>query len=356
MKYLDYPILNELSSSLSSEATSDLRVHVRFEAYSVKSVGKEKRAFKEREAAYVSEQESMEEMSFSPEMREAGLSSCFGRLDEKESRKAHFLLVSTLNSAFPDHDFSSLRPDHFTREISALQVLANVQGSLPSLTGNSANPPWAGGVAKLGPTPHSPQSFPLRHTIPPLLSRSHNSSPPTAMPFTHGNRHTTMSLPKPDLYRVLNEVIPLDDCEVYSWFPEPEYDPHVEGYGIYEEDGPNQAHEVGVSKSPEPVDGKEFFNENGDWGETGMDLENMEMETEDVREGGTMFPERSLLANSHEDASNFVFMEHDIVPETVSKTQVDGLLWSANYFFYSRWVFLLCVSGLQIKMLKLNMA
>jgi hypothetical protein len=25
-------------------------------------------------------------MSFSPEMREAGLSSCFGRLDEKESR------------------------------------------------------------------------------------------------------------------------------------------------------------------------------------------------------------------------------------------------------------------------------
>ena len=25
-------------------------------------------------------------MSFSPEMRQAGLSSCFGRLDEKESR------------------------------------------------------------------------------------------------------------------------------------------------------------------------------------------------------------------------------------------------------------------------------
>lgn len=70
----------------------------------MKPVGKEKRAFKEREEAYMSEQEGMDEcvstpstaaaadhrrMSFSPEMREAGLASCFGRLDEKESRYVH---------------------------------------------------------------------------------------------------------------------------------------------------------------------------------------------------------------------------------------------------------------------------
>ena len=97
-------------------------------------------------------------MSFSPEMREAGLSSCFGRLDEKESRyvatrivhmaltsggyvwgssKVHFLLVSTLNSAFPDNDFSSLRPDHFTRERSAAQVLGHLSGSLLGRSGDS---------------------------------------------------------------------------------------------------------------------------------------------------------------------------------------------------------------------------
>lgn len=40
-------------------------MHARFEAYSVKSVGKEKRAFKEREEAYMSEQEGMDE-SVSP--------------------------------------------------------------------------------------------------------------------------------------------------------------------------------------------------------------------------------------------------------------------------------------------------
>jgi len=91
-------------------------------------------------------------MSFSPEMREAGLSSAFGRLDEKESRsvtsparrrvltcsKVHFLIVSLLNAAFPDHDFSALRPDHFTRERSAAQVLASVMTNFASASGNAA--------------------------------------------------------------------------------------------------------------------------------------------------------------------------------------------------------------------------
>jgi hypothetical protein len=122
-------------------------------------------------------------------MREATLWSCFGRLDVKESRyvdgcywtlrppessladtkshlcliiifpthltyylapntlapalpfpfsqhsKVHFLLVSTLNSAYPDHDFSFLRPDHFTREPSPAQVLAHVSGNLLGTSG-----------------------------------------------------------------------------------------------------------------------------------------------------------------------------------------------------------------------------
>ena len=53
------------------------------------------------------------------------------------SSKVHFLLVSTLNSAFPDNDFSSLRPDHFTRERSAAQVLGHLSGSLLGRSGDS---------------------------------------------------------------------------------------------------------------------------------------------------------------------------------------------------------------------------
>jgi hypothetical protein len=79
-------------------------------------------------------------MSFSPEMKEAGLSSCFGRLDVKESRKVHFLLVNTLNSAFSGYDFSALRPDHFTREISAAQVLSHLSSNLLAIDGLDLSP------------------------------------------------------------------------------------------------------------------------------------------------------------------------------------------------------------------------
>jgi hypothetical protein len=61
MKYLDYPVLNHLSSTLSSHPSSELRVRVRFEAYSVKPIGRERKMFKEMEEAYMSGQEEMEE-------------------------------------------------------------------------------------------------------------------------------------------------------------------------------------------------------------------------------------------------------------------------------------------------------
>lgn len=62
MKYLDLPLLAELSSSLSdSNAKPDSRFSIRIEAYSVKPIGKERKMFKEMEEAYVSEQEEMAE-------------------------------------------------------------------------------------------------------------------------------------------------------------------------------------------------------------------------------------------------------------------------------------------------------
>lgn len=63
MKYLDFPLLTYLSDSLSDAPSPqpELRVRVRFEAYSVKPVGKERKMFKEMEEAYLSGQEEMEE-------------------------------------------------------------------------------------------------------------------------------------------------------------------------------------------------------------------------------------------------------------------------------------------------------
>lgn len=61
MKYLDYPILTQLSGVLSANPSPEARINVRVEAYSIKQVAKERKMFKEMEEAYVSGQEEMEE-------------------------------------------------------------------------------------------------------------------------------------------------------------------------------------------------------------------------------------------------------------------------------------------------------
>lgn len=61
MKYLDNPVLSQLSAVLSSTPTPEARVNARVEAYSIKPVAKERKMFKEMEEAYVSGQEEMDE-------------------------------------------------------------------------------------------------------------------------------------------------------------------------------------------------------------------------------------------------------------------------------------------------------
>jgi len=57
------------------------------EVYSCKSVSRERKLFKSLEEAHSLEQQDLDNhMAFSPENRDATLDSCFGRLDQKDSR------------------------------------------------------------------------------------------------------------------------------------------------------------------------------------------------------------------------------------------------------------------------------
>ena len=128
----------------------------------------------------------------------------------------------------------------------------------------------------------------------------------------------------PDLYRLLGEVIPLDaaECEVYSWFPEPEYDPHLEP----EED---------EMSDEELYDEEEVLQDQADdmdlddpsWGQAGMELD-------DVPESFAMPGRRSSgtkrMSMSGADAS-FSSAGHES-----HERRKGGLLWSQNYFFFSR--------------------
>ena len=128
----------------------------------------------------------------------------------------------------------------------------------------------------------------------------------------------------PDLYRVLNEVVPLDECEVYSWFPEPEYDPHTQP-----EDGEVSDDEfdideeeviVGSSSSPMEVD------EDGDlppsWGQAGMELDDL--------------PRSMAIAKRRSSRSLAASSSPVVRPVSTNSDKSGGILWSANYFFYSK--------------------
>jgi hypothetical protein len=117
------------------------------------------------------------------------------------------------------------------------------------------------------------------------------------------------------MYTILNDIVPFDECEVYSWFPEPEYDPHAQS----ESSGSDDELEELMEEERVDRDGMEL--DEPSWGQGGMELDDAP-------------PETSARRHSHSAALGLPPM----VPLEPVKSgdRARGLLWSANYFFYSR--------------------
>lgn len=154
-----------------------------------------------------------------------------------------------------------------------------------------------------------------------------------------GTSPPTAEVGNPSLYRLLDDVLPLSECEVYSWFPEPEYDPHVEP----EEN--EEASEFEDDSDDEPMDDDSMdIDIDGEgayvsWGQAGMDLE-----LEGVPSSNSAKPRSSSFSGlSTQDYSDLIMSSPRLGPigedgEWSPPRKVGGLLWSANYFFYCRWV------------------
>lgn len=96
-----------------------------------KSAGADKKLFKQLESKYSFD---IANSSFSPEDRQLNnLVSPFGPLDQAASRKTLFYLLATLNAAFPDYDFSEVRPEQFSKQISTQLVINSVNTTLFNL-------------------------------------------------------------------------------------------------------------------------------------------------------------------------------------------------------------------------------
>lgn len=223
MKFIENPALSQLAQSLTHEGP-ECSVHTRMEAYSCKNVKRDKKLFKSLEHAY------QDDVSNSPPLpswltldRESEMTP-FGPIDKHASRKTLYLLIATLNIAFPDYEFSDVRPSHFNKEESGASVLNALSNTLvsPHRAGMTAPrtyssyPPTS---ADFFPSSVPTSSSPYTQVIPSPLA------PPPIVTGTH-----------PTLFRLIDDVIGLSECEVYSYVPEIDSDPHANDLSDEEED------------------------------------------------------------------------------------------------------------------------
>lgn len=195
-------------------STPTLRVSTRVEAYSCKAVARERKLFKALESELIQDISHSTSVS-PPEQHQGLLDSAFGPLDKRESRKTLWLLIALLNVAFPDYDFSKVRPEEFRREEGPRAVLSSLSTALDHLR-----------------SPASQRTF---SSYPPSSSFAFPSSPysdPLALPGTtptqthHLEGGDTLAT-NPFLRQVLDPIIDLADCEVFSYTPDMDSDPHA---------------------------------------------------------------------------------------------------------------------------------
>jgi len=120
MKFLEYPGLTFLQSTLSGLESSDHRIHFIVECFSCKAAGEDKKLAADLERQ-IEEQESL--VSQSP----------FGPLCLRTSRQTLVNLIATLSLTFPDYDFRNVKASQFQKEPELAIVKSQVDGYLAEI-------------------------------------------------------------------------------------------------------------------------------------------------------------------------------------------------------------------------------
>ncbi|KAH8924029.1 Maf1-domain-containing protein [Atractiella rhizophila] len=289
MKFLTGNHELDLLAGALSYSSPSIRVTTRIEAYSCKPVSKERKTYKQFDQSLVSDISHSISLS-PPEDKDGVVDSAFGPLDKKESRKTFWLLIATLNQAFPDHDFTTVRPEEFKKEPNA-KVFMGPLSNILSLSA-SAHKSFSG----------YPSSYPPDEVI--------------ADPFLARNPFSYFSNPDhaghPFLRQILDPVISIQDCEIYSYNPDVDSDPHA-----FDSDD---------------EDDEEVYGDLGDEIEDEFQFGPMDWEASDpaLSRPTTPRPRRSRSIQRPEtpvmDPKTWFFDDDSS----------SGLLWSANWFLYNR--------------------
>jgi hypothetical protein len=304
MKYIEFPELSRLARALTHEGP-ECSVHTRIEAYSCKNIKRDKKLFKSLEHAY------NDDLSHSPPVpswvaleKEAEVTP-FGPMDKHASRKTLYLLIATLNIAFPDYEFSDVRPAHFNKEQTGASVLnalsttlaSQHRGGMRAPRTYSSYPPTS---ADFFPSSVPTSSSPLNQTI------SSPYAPPQIVSGTH-----------PSLYRLLDQVIGLADCEVFSYVPDVDSDPHANDFS----DDEGDVASVGDDDSSTDDDDDDAT----------FEFDNYDIDEVSGNRNCTSPPPTSLWVSNH------------TLPECIPSHSYlhrmkrrGALLWSSHWFFLNR--------------------
>ncbi|CAG8469030.1 7724_t:CDS:2, partial [Dentiscutata heterogama] len=170
MKFLDISSLDSINTALVFE-NPECRVIGRIETYSF-----DKKLYKNLEGRWNAQ--ITQSQSVSPEQHSFhNIISPFGPMDQPSSRRTLFNLIATLNASYPDYDFSDVKPDQFTKQPSVPMVCNYINNTL----------------------------------------------------FNLGRAYIVNDL---NLWQIVDDIIELDECNVYSFNPDVDSDPNAEDGAI----------------------------------------------------------------------------------------------------------------------------
>ncbi|KIJ66719.1 hypothetical protein HYDPIDRAFT_108644 [Hydnomerulius pinastri MD-312] len=313
MKYIEYPELSRLAQALTHEGP-ECAVHTRIEAYSCKNIKRDKKLFKSLEHAY------NDEISHSPPFpswldREPE-ETPFGPMDKQASRKTLYLLIATLNIAFPDHEFSDVRPAHFNKEKNGASVLNSLSTTLLS--------PHRGGMR--APRTYSAYPPTSPNFFPSSVPTSSSSSPLTQIVASPYAPPQIVSGTHPTLYRILDEVIGLGDCQVFSYSPDTDSDPHANDYS----DDEDEVESIGDDYSSDDLDDDAAFDfDDYDIDESASPRHRTSSPSAYTSTQRQRIPFRNYSGSSSSGDSP----QRSDFPHIRLKRRGGALLWSSHWFF-----------------------
>ncbi|CAJ0764782.1 24893_t:CDS:10 [Entrophospora sp. SA101] len=171
MKFLDIASLEPINAALVFE-NPECRVVGRIETYSCKLAGVDKKLYKNLESQWNNNLSQQNAQSVSPDAHSFDtIISPFGSMDQPSSRRTLFNLIATLNASYPDYDFSDVKPDQFTKQPSVPMVCNYINNTL----------------------------------------------------FNLGRAHIINDLM---LWQTVDDIIFLDECNIYSFNPDSDADPN----------------------------------------------------------------------------------------------------------------------------------